>query len=147
MEVYENKINFTIPWEYTDVMNVVSYVIWQLEEHHKLVYSCLGLMFVFFLIMDALTPRVRRLAMNESVRSIAKTSSAGNFISVKKRLFSSSNYYHYTFTYTYIHTTHAGFPKGYQKRHRYFSETPMFYKNYLALRNSADVTSGKPIAV
>jgi hypothetical protein len=30
---------------------------------------------------------------------------------------------------------------------RYFSETPTFYQNYIAMRNSADVTGGKPIAI
>jgi hypothetical protein len=29
---------------------------------------------------------------------------------------------------------------------RYFSETPTFYENYLTMRNTADVTGGKPIA-
>jgi hypothetical protein len=34
------------------------------------------------------------------------------------------------------------------ERHlRYFSATPTFYQNDLALRNTADVTCGKPIAV
>jgi hypothetical protein len=32
-------------------------------------------------------------------------------------------------------------------RLRYTSETPTFYQNYLAMRNTADVTSGQPIAV
>jgi hypothetical protein len=30
---------------------------------------------------------------------------------------------------------------------RYSSETPTFYQNYLAMRNTADVTDGKSIAV
>jgi fermentation-respiration switch protein FrsA (DUF1100 family) len=36
----------------------------------------------------------------------------------------------------------------YPRRHlRYSSETPTSYQNYLAIRNTADVTDGKPIAV
>jgi hypothetical protein len=30
---------------------------------------------------------------------------------------------------------------------RYSSETPTFYRNWLAVKNTADVTGGKPIAV
>jgi hypothetical protein len=37
-------------------------------------------------------------------------------------------------------------PKGYQKHHRYSSETPKFSKNDLAMRNTVDETGGKPIA-
>jgi hypothetical protein len=48
---------------------------------------------------------------------------------------------------TYIHTTHALSPKGYQRHLRYSSETPKFYQNYLAISNTADVTDGKAIAV
>jgi hypothetical protein len=47
----------------------------------------------------------------------------------------------------YIHTTHALSLKGQQRHLRYPSETPTFYQNYLAIRNTADVTGGKPIAV
>jgi hypothetical protein len=43
---------------------------------------------------------------------------------------------------TYIPFT----PKGQQRLLRYCSETPPFYHNYLAVRNTADVC-GKPIAV
>jgi hypothetical protein len=50
------------------------------------------------------------------------------------------------FLYTYIHTTTLS-PKGWQRHLRYSSETPTFYQNYLAMRNTADVTCGKPIAV
>jgi hypothetical protein len=38
-------------------------------------------------------------------------------------------------------------PKGYQRRLRYSSMTPTFHQNDLAMRNTADVTGGKPIAV
>jgi hypothetical protein len=34
-----------------------------------------------------------------------------------------------------------------QRYLRYFSETPTFYQNELAVKNTADVTGGKPIAV
>jgi hypothetical protein len=47
----------------------------------------------------------------------------------------------------YIHTTHALSLKGQQRHLRFYSETPTFYQNYLAMRNTADVTGGKPIAV
>jgi hypothetical protein len=45
------------------------------------------------------------------------------------------------------HTTHAPSPKGKKRHLRYSSETLTFYQNYLAMRNTADVTGGKPIAV
>jgi hypothetical protein len=48
--------------------------------------------------------------------------------------------------YLYIHNTRAPSPKGKQRHHGYSSETPMFYQNYLAMRNIADVTGGMPIA-
>jgi hypothetical protein len=51
------------------------------------------------------------------------------------------------FIHTYIQTTHALSPKGYQRHLRYYSETPTFYQNYLAMSNTADVTGGKPIDV
>jgi hypothetical protein len=45
---------------------------------------------------------------------------------------------------TYIHTYHSRFiPEGVA----YSSETPTFYQNLLAMRNTADVTGGKAIAV
>jgi hypothetical protein len=44
-----------------------------------------------------------------------------------------------TYIHTYISLT------LYQQRHlRYYSETPTFYQNYLAMSNTADVTGGKP---
>jgi hypothetical protein len=46
-----------------------------------------------------------------------------------------------------IHTAHALFPKGQQRHLRYSSETSKFYQKYLATRNTADLTGGKPIAV
>jgi hypothetical protein len=49
--------------------------------------------------------------------------------------------------HTYIHTTHALSPKGQQRHPKYSSETPTFYQNLLAMRNTADVTGGKPLAV
>jgi hypothetical protein len=48
--------------------------------------------------------------------------------------------------HTFIHTTHALSPKG----SRGISDIvprPAFYQNYLPVRNTADVTGGKPIAV
>jgi hypothetical protein len=48
---------------------------------------------------------------------------------------------------TYIHTTHAPSLKGQQGHLRYSSETPTFYQNYLAMRNTPDLTGGKSIAV
>jgi hypothetical protein len=47
----------------------------------------------------------------------------------------------------YIHTTHALSPKGQQRHLRHSSETPTFYQNQLAIRNTADVTGGNPIPV
>jgi hypothetical protein len=38
-------------------------------------------------------------------------------------------------------------PEGIAEASRFYSETPTFYKNYLAVRNIADVTSGKSFAV
>jgi hypothetical protein len=49
--------------------------------------------------------------------------------------------------YTYIHTTHAPSPKGQQRYLKYSSETPTLYQNQSAMKNTADVTGGKPIAV
>jgi hypothetical protein len=40
------------------------------------------------------------------------------------------------------------YPRRGQQRHlRHSSETPTLHQNYLAMRNTADVTSGKPAAV
>jgi hypothetical protein len=50
-------------------------------------------------------------------------------------------------TITFIHTAHALFLKGYQRYFRYSYETPTFYKNLLAMKNTADQTGGMPIAV
>jgi hypothetical protein len=47
----------------------------------------------------------------------------------------------------YIRITHVLSLKGWQKHPRYSSKTPTFYKNYLAMRNTVDVTAGKSIAV
>jgi hypothetical protein len=48
----------------------------------------------------------------------------------------------------YIHyTTHALSPKGHLRHLRYSSKTPTFYQNYLAIWNTAGVTSSNPIAV
>lgn len=46
---------FTVVWENitTEAMNIVSYIIWQLEEHHKFVYALLALAFVVLIIIDA----------------------------------------------------------------------------------------------
>jgi hypothetical protein len=48
---------------------------------------------------------------------------------------------------TYIHTAHSLSSKGQQRYLRYSFETPKFHQNYLAMRNTADVTSDKPITV
>jgi hypothetical protein len=43
--------------------------------------------------------------------------------------------------HTYLHTYHSrSIPKGEQRHLKYSSETPTFYQNYLAIRNTADVT-------
>jgi hypothetical protein len=48
-----------------------------------------------------------------------------------------------TIIHTYIpHTLYPG-----QGLLRHSSEMPTFYQNYLAMRNTADVTGGKPITV
>jgi hypothetical protein len=47
---------------------------------------------------------------------------------------------------SYIHTTHA-LSQAEQRHLRYRSGMPTFYQNYLPVRNTAGVTSGKPIAV
>jgi hypothetical protein len=52
----------------------------------------------------------------------------------------------YNNIYTYIHTTYTFIPRGWQKYLKY-SETPTFEQNYLAMRNTTDVTGGKPVAV
>jgi hypothetical protein len=49
--------------------------------------------------------------------------------------------------HTYIHNNHALSPKGYQRHLRHFSQTPTLYANCLAMSNTADLTSGKSIAV
>jgi hypothetical protein len=48
-----------------------------------------------------------------------------------------------------IHTYHSRFiPEGVAAPHlRYSFRTPTFYQYYLAMRNTADVIGGKPIAV
>jgi hypothetical protein len=48
--------------------------------------------------------------------------------------------------HVYIHTTHAISPKGQQRHLRHYSETSTFYQD-LAMRNTANVTDGKPTAV
>jgi hypothetical protein len=47
------------------------------------------------------------------------------------------------YTCEYIYTTHALSPKGWQRHLRYSSQIPMFYRNYLAMSSTADVTGGK----
>jgi hypothetical protein len=52
----------------------------------------------------------------------------------------------------YIHTTRALSLKGYQRHLRYSSDIPprrlaTFYQNTSAVRNTAEVTGGNPIAV
>jgi hypothetical protein len=46
-----------------------------------------------------------------------------------------------------IHITHALSLNRKQRHLRYYYEKPTFYKNDLAIRNTVDVTNGKPIAV
>jgi hypothetical protein len=47
-----------------------------------------------------------------------------------------------------LHTYHSRFiPEGVAEVSRYSSETHTFYQNLIAMRNTADVTGGKPIAV
>jgi hypothetical protein len=48
--------------------------------------------------------------------------------------------------HTYTHTTHVPTPKGQQRHLRYSSETT-FYQNHSTMRNTADVSGGKLIAV
>jgi hypothetical protein len=50
------------------------------------------------------------------------------------------------YIHTYIHTTHA-YLRGGSRGIRYSFETPTFYQNLLAMKNTADFTGGKPIAV
>jgi hypothetical protein len=50
--------------------------------------------------------------------------------------------------YFYIHTYHSRFiPEGVAVVSQIFLRTPTFYQNLLAMRNTAAVTGGKPIAV
>jgi hypothetical protein len=49
------------------------------------------------------------------------------------------------YIHTYLHATHALYPKGQQKHFTYSLNT--FHQNYLAISNTADMTDGKPIAV
>jgi hypothetical protein len=56
-------------------------------------------------------------------------------------------YFYGQAVHTYIGTTHALFPKGLQRQLRCTSESPTLYQYDLGMRNSADVTGGKPIAV
>jgi hypothetical protein len=46
-----------------------------------------------------------------------------------------------------IHITHAWSLKWWQRHLKYSSETSTFYQNELAVRDTADVTGGKPIDV
>jgi hypothetical protein len=47
-----------------------------------------------------------------------------------------------------IHAYHSRFiPEGVAEATQIFFETPTFYRNYLAIRNTADVAGGEPIAV
>jgi hypothetical protein len=47
--------------------------------------------------------------------------------------------------YTYI--SFQLVPKGVYEKFRYSSGTPIFYQNDLAMRYTADVTDGKPMAI
>jgi hypothetical protein len=53
--------------------------------------------------------------------------------------------YDYINIHTYIHITHILSEKEWQRHLRYSTFTPR-YQNYFTMRNTADVTSGKPIA-
>jgi hypothetical protein len=46
----------------------------------------------------------------------------------------------------YVHTS-SFIPEGVAEASQIFLETPTFYQNDLATRNTADVTGGKPIAI
>jgi hypothetical protein len=51
-------------------------------------------------------------------------------------------------TYIYIHTYHSRFiPEGVAEASQIFLQAAHVLQNYLAMSNTADVTSGKPIAV
>lgn len=43
----------TLDWENLSIMNAISYLIWQLEEHYQAVFMILVMFFVFFVILDA----------------------------------------------------------------------------------------------
>lgn len=42
-----------VDWQNISIMNAVSYLIWQLEEHYQAVFMVLVMFFVFFVILDA----------------------------------------------------------------------------------------------
>jgi hypothetical protein len=53
-----------------------------------------------------------------------------------------------TYIHTYIHTYHPRFiPEGVAETSQRFLRDTHFHQNCLAMRNLADVTGGKPIAV
>jgi hypothetical protein len=51
------------------------------------------------------------------------------------------------FTHIHTYTPLTLYPEGVAEASQVCSETLTFYLNYLTVRNTADVTSGKPIAV
>jgi hypothetical protein len=53
----------------------------------------------------------------------------------------------YTILLNYNILSQASSPKGWQRHLRNYSEMPTFCLNCLALRNTTDVTGGKPIAL
>jgi hypothetical protein len=61
-------------------------------------------------------------------------------------LFTDGKLYIHTYVCTYLHTAHALSRRG-SKDLRYSSEISTLYQNSLVMRNTADVTGGKPIAV
>lgn len=53
MENNELVDKSSVDWHDISVMNAVSYIIWQLEEHYQAVFMILVMFFVFFVILDA----------------------------------------------------------------------------------------------
>lgn len=50
----ENNVDKTnVDSHNISIMNAVSYLIWQLEEHYQAVFMVLVMFFVFFVILDA----------------------------------------------------------------------------------------------
>jgi hypothetical protein len=64
------------------------------------------------------------------------------------RLLTLSLWCYYWFMYIHTYIPLMLYPQsGSRGNLRYYSESPTFYQNYLAMSNTADVTGGKPIDV